>query len=570
MRPVALVTLALLSCSVMADGYKRQPGIDITNYEFRLTLSDETDRIEGLAEISLRIVQSGVEGIWLDLKSKVGDKGMVVEAVSCSASPVTYTHVDDRLLIKFAVEPSINQSMHVLVKYAGVPTGGLWIGDNKHGDRGFFSLNWPNRAREWLPMIDHPYDKATHEFIVTAPAHYQVVSGGLLVEETDNDDGTTTTHWKQSVPIASWLTALAVSRFSVRNFDDYEGVQLSTWVFPQDRAKGVATFEVPVARAVRFFSESIGEFPYEKLANIQAAGFGGGTELASAIFYGQDSVTDRAATGLVVHEIAHQWWGNSVTENDWNDVWLSEGFATYFTLLYIEQYEGREAFVEGLKRARDRVYEMEADNPNRPVVHADLQDMSLVTSGIQYQKGAWVLHMLREKIGTEVFWRGIRKYYAKYRDKNASTDDFRRVMEEVSGSNLERFFDKWLTRGVSPEIEIDWHYDDEKQIIVLEVKQIQDGPVHDLDLKIRLMNRSGQTRDHYIWASPRRTYTFKLPSNGNEEIVAIDPETQTLLRWKIEIRDSSAIETKSNDRAVVLGIRALPSSPAVVGHVAPV
>ncbi len=301
MRKLAATVLVLASAIALADGYERQPGVDVLNYKFELTLNDENDRIEGIATIDVNFDRSGVDSLWFDLK------GMQVSDVTCMQNEVTFTHQDDRLHISFARHTMADETRRFTIKYGGVPTGGLWIGDNKFGDRGFFSLNWPNRAREWLPMVDHPYDKATHEFVVTAPAHYQVVSNGLLLETKDNPDGTRTTHWKQSVPVASWLTALAVSRFSVRNFATYDGIQLSTWVFPQDRDKGIATFDVPVERAVRFFSENIAEFPYEKLANIQAPGFGGGTELASAIFYGQNSVTGRAATGLVVHEIAHHW-----------------------------------------------------------------------------------------------------------------------------------------------------------------------------------------------------------------------------------------------------------------------
>ena len=165
------------------------------------------------------------------------------------------------------------------------------------------------------------------------------------------------------------------------------------------------------------------------------------------------------ATNLVAHEIAHQWFGDSVTEKDWDDVWLSEGFATYFTLLCTEHYEGRDAFVAGLKKSRETVFTTEEKMPGVAVRHNNLSDMKKVLNQLVYQKGGWMLHMLRGQIGTDKFWAGIRDYYRRYRDTNASTDDFRKVMEENSGADLGWFFDQWLNRAGSPVVEGSWRYD---------------------------------------------------------------------------------------------------------------
>ncbi len=155
------------------------------------------------------------------------------------------------------------------------------------------------------------------------------------------------THWQQSVPIASWLFALGVARFSVHHYDVVRGIPQQVWVFPQDRDKGYALFELTGRRAFEFFSDQVGPYAYEKLAHVEAAGVSGGMEQATSIFYGEKNVAGGRAP--VVHEVAHQWFGNAVTEKDWDDVWLSEGFATYFTHLYAEQFSGRDEFVRGLK-----------------------------------------------------------------------------------------------------------------------------------------------------------------------------------------------------------------------------
>ncbi len=345
------------------------------------------------------------------------------------------------------------------IAYHGAPAGGLRILPNKHGDWSAFSENWPNHARDWLPIIDHPYDKATSEFIVTAPARFQVVANGLLLEETDLGDGRRRTHWKQSVPIASWLNALGIEQFAVFHVGLVKGVELQTWVAHQDADAGRLYFEKPAREALEFYSDHVGPYPYEKLANVAAAGLNGGTEHASAIFYGENGVRAEPATGLVAHEIAHQWFGDSVTETDWDDVWLSEGFATYFTLLFTEHTAGREAFVAGLKASRARAIATEKSLPGISVIHDNLSDMSKVLNQLVYQKAGWVLHMLRGVVGTDTFWTGIRDYYRRYRDGNASTADFQRVMEEASGRDLSWFFSQWLRRPTSPSLAGNWRYD---------------------------------------------------------------------------------------------------------------
>ena len=146
------------------------------------------------------------------------------------------------------------------VRYRGVPADGLRLIDNMHGERTIFSESWPDRGRQWLPMIDHPYDKATGEFIITAPAHYQVVANGLLFEEVDLPGGVRRTHWKQSVPIATWLYAIGVARFATRHFDVVRGVPQQAWVFPQDMEEGYRGFEFTGRRAFEYFSDWIGPY----------------------------------------------------------------------------------------------------------------------------------------------------------------------------------------------------------------------------------------------------------------------------------------------------------------------
>jgi aminopeptidase N len=453
---------------------------------------------------------------------------MTVTEVTSSAGSVHYQHSADRLRISFDTPATGGERRSFRIQYHGVPANGLRIIPNKFGERSFFSENWPNRAHEWLPMIDHPYDKATSEFVVIAPAKYQVVSNGLLVEETDLGDGRRATHWKQSLPIASWLNAIGVAQFSFRQFATIANIPLQTWVYHQERDNGVFVFDQPAIRALEFYRDHIGPYPYEKLANVEAAGISGGTEHASAIFYGEKSVGDKPATNLVAHEIAHQWFGNAVTEKDWDDVWLSEGFATYFTLLCTEHDEGREAFVAGLKHSRETVFNLERKMPGVAVVHDNLSDMKKVLNQLIYQKGGWTLHMLRAQIGTDAFWAGIRDYYHRYRDTNVSTDDFREVMEEHGHTDLKWFFDQWLKRPGSPVVEGDWSYDAGSKEVRIQLTQRQPGDAYKIPLEIGLEMTDGTRRSDKIEFSEKQQ-VFKVPASESPSAVVLDPNTWVLM-----------------------------------------
>jgi aminopeptidase N len=526
--------LSWFAWQARADTYRRQPDIDAINYLFRLTLSDDTDEIVAEATIDLRFMKDNLTDFTLDLASVNGAKGMNVSEVRAGSASLRFAHNADRLHITLGSPSRAGERREFTVRYRGFPANGLRILKNKFGERCFFSENWPNNARQWLPMIDHPYDKATSEFIVTAPVKYQVVANGLLQEETDLGDGRRLTHWKQSVPIASWLNALGVAQFAVHHAGPVKGIELQTWVYHQERAIGPAWFETRSRQALEFFSEHIGPYSYEKLANVEAAGFGGGTEHASAIFYGEKSILERPDAGLIAHEIAHQWFGNSVTEKDWDDVWLSEGFATYFTLLVAEHYEGRDAFVAGLKRSRDQVFTLEKQNPRIAVLHDNLADMKLVLNRIIYQKGGWTLHMLRGLMGTEKFWAGIRDYYQRYRNGSATTDDFRRVMQEHSGLELSWFFQQWLARAGSPVVEGGWRFDAVTRRIVVELAQTQPGEPYRLPLEIGI-TVDGAIRIEKIELIQKQQ-RFELPADKEPLMLAIDPNTWALMQVRFDKR----------------------------------
>ncbi|MDH5233971.1 MAG: M1 family metallopeptidase [Gemmatimonadota bacterium] len=540
--PLLMLLAILLPARAGAptDTYPRQP-LDVEHYRFALTLADSTDRIEGEATVRMRLLADGLTSVQLDLAdasvARAG-RGMRVRAVTSAGRPLAFTHHADRLAITLEAPSTNGQVVAFTVRYAGIPADGLQIKPDPHGDRAFFSDDWPDKARQWLPVIDHISDKATMEMDVVAPAHYQVISNGLRVEETDLPDDTRRTVWRESVPIAPWLYVLGVARFAVERVGEYRGIPIETWVFAKDRDAGFHDFAVPTKDVLAFYSEWIGPFSYEKLANVQSNSVAGGMEAASAIFYSAGSVTGTRSVrwrNVVIHEIAHQWFGDAVTERDWDDVWLSEGFATYFTLLFIEHAYGRDEFVAGLRSSRQTVVDFDAKDPTYRVVHDNLADMSKVTSAMTYQKGSWVLHMLRQRLGDDRFWAGIRDYYARHRDGSASTADFRRAMETASGDTLGGFFDQWLYRGGIPRVEATWRWDARRREVTISARQVQPGAPFAVGLDVAIDVR-GAARVVRPLVFRDGVATLTLAAEGEPAAVTFDPDVRQLFDGRISRR----------------------------------
>jgi aminopeptidase N len=525
---LAVAAAAVIPTALYADTYARQSAIDAQHYIFRLTvLATNTAEIQGETTVRLRLTHETKEAT-LDLTTPTSDgKGMTVTAVTTGAEPIQFTHSENHLRLPIPQGARTGDDVSYTITYHGVPANGLRILDNIHGERTAFSENWFNQARQWLPTIDHIADKATGEFIITTRADYQVVANGALVEELDLPNGLRQTHYAQTTPISPWLYAVGIARFDVHHVAATHGVPLSFWVFPQDTEKGMAAFQREALGSFEFFSDRVGPFVYNKLAHVQAAGMGGGIENASNIFYGEKDVSKGAVP--VVHETAHQWFGDAVTENDWNDCWLSEGFATYFTLLYTEHAQGRDAFVKGLRDSRETVLRVERKLLNTPVIHANFNESGTTgpNNPLVYQKGSWVLHMLRDQVGTDAFWRGIRAYYREHLNGVATSDDLRHAMEAASGQDLRWFFSQWLTRSGVPTIDGTWRYDAAAKAVVVKVRQTQTADPYQLSLGIGV-DGSSQVTQMKITG---REATISIPSDTEPAKVMLDPNTWLLAEF---------------------------------------
>jgi aminopeptidase N len=518
---------------VIADTYPRQLGLHVEHYTFHVKLSDASNEIVGQAMVELHFVSAGLTSFNLNLVGKQPDgKGMAVDSVTSLGQSLRFEFNNNWLRIDLPYPSKAGEFGDYTIRYHGIPAAGLLVGPNRHGDRSFDSNNWPDKARNWLPCIDHPYNKATEEMIVTAPDRYQVISNGSLVEQIDLAGDMRRTVWRESVPIATWLTSLAAAPYAVQYLGRLDGTPLETWVYPQERKVGFQAFATYAKPIFEFYSNLIGPFSYEKLANVEANGTHGGMELASDIFYGYPPglISTLRGQQLIAHETAHQWFGDSVTENDWDDVWLSEGFATYLALVYLKHADGQEAFIEGLNRSRDFVMKFSTKHPDYTIVHKNISNLRNILTNQIYQKGAWTLHMLHDMLGAPVFWAGMREYYRRYRNGNASTADFEHVMEQVSGKNLSWFFHEWLNEGGTLKVAGHWHYDARARQLLVDLDQTQKDPLFRMPIPLGITAK-GQLGVQLEPLDVRnRKNRFSIPLSVPPVSVALDPNESVLMQ----------------------------------------
>jgi aminopeptidase N len=529
--------LALL-LAAPALGQSHPPGatFDVLHYRFGIALSDASNAIEGEATVEVGILEAGTEAVALDLiGTRPEGTGMTVTAVTEDGETRPFTHEDDRLTVVLPSPARAGEARRITVAYRGVPADGLVIATNKHGDRTFFGDNWPERARHWLPSVDHPSDKATVEWAVTAPDRYQVVGSGRLAEETDLGDGRRLTRWVEDEPLATKVMVIGAAPFAVEYLEEGD-VSVQSWVYPQDREAGFYDLARTVT-VLDVFERMLGEYPFEKLAGVQSTTRFGGMENASNIFYDQDAVTGtRRMEALIAHEVAHQWFGNAVTETDWPHLWLSEGFATYLTDVYFERVYGRDRLAQRLQNERAAVLAMDAEAPDLPVLDTLTADPLGLLNANSYQKGAWVLHMLRREVGDDAFFESLRRHYARYRGRNATTDDFRRTVEAVSGEDLRAFFEQWLRRADEPTVEAHWQWGG--GALTLTVRQAQPGPPFRFPLDVGIYPAGeggvpGPLRVETVAVDAREaTFTFAL--DAAPAAVALDPHTWLLARLDVQ------------------------------------
>lgn len=504
------------------------PAFDALHYNVALTLPDTGSLIEATARVDL-LVRERRDTLNLDL---TGLRVLSVTTHRRTDKPKPASFRQDSARIHIATDARLGDTLHVTVVYNGHPDDGLIMRKNVHGAWGAFADNWPDRARFWFPVIDHPSDKASVEFEVRAPAAWEVVANGVrgqLLQGAADIAQRRVWQWKLEQPIPAYLMVIGAADFAIGTVDrcakggnappHADGcVPVTYYAFPADSAKAARIFR-RAGQMLAFYSELVAPFPYPALAHVQSATRFGGMENAGAIFYSEQSIASgNLGEGTVAHETAHQWFGDAVTPGQWNDVWLSEGFATYFGNLFFERADSLQRFREITAQSwrgylQSQVKELAIVDTLR-VPNNNLLDLLNANS---YNKGGAVLHMLRGLLGDEVFFAGIRRYYRRHLNGNARTPDLRRAVEEEAGRDLGWFFDQWVYRPGYPILEVTHTWDPYRSEAVVTVQQVQksEWPSFRFPLDLVFKTLSGAEVEHRVQITERsQVVRVRLPVNS--------------------------------------------------------
>lgn len=500
----------------------QNPNVDVLNYTIAVAIADSTNLIQGKTAVQLRCI-APVDTIELNLRQ------MRVQEALVQAEHTGFRQADSLLLIAMPRTVRAGDTLLLRIVYSGIPEDGLIIRKNKYGHRTFFVDNWPNRAQYWFPCVDHPSDKAGVDLEITAPSHYGVVANGRHLRTTYHPNGMRTVRFREATPMPTYCIVFGAAIFDHLELGEFAGVPMSLWVFPEDVDDALHDFR-RAGEMLRYYAERFGPFPFAKLAHVQSSTRFGGMENAGAIFYAEKSIgTQRNIEGTVAHETAHQWFGDHVTVADWAHLWLSEGFATYFGMQFFEHADGKSAFQERMAERRMAYLRQDALH-NRAIVEPVPSNLFTLLNANNYTKGGWVLHMLRDIVGDEAFWRGIRLYAERYAGKNAVTEDLRETMEETSEQTLDWFFTQWVFQPGIPDLQIAPIYDADTRTLELTVHQRQ---ARLMRFPLEIATDVTGEPPHRFWVE-KREQRFRLPMKQRPASITADPRVRLLAKIQID------------------------------------
>ncbi|MDG4762031.1 M1 family metallopeptidase [Micromonospora sp. WMMD710] len=416
-------------------------GYDVTHYGLDVRYDPATDRLTGRAVVTATATQD-LSQFNLDLH------GLDVDSVSISDARVDHRRDDDELVVTPRDGLPRGRQFTVTVEYAGVPAavtdGELGSGGFLHTADGAVALGQPDSAATWFPVNDHPSDKASYDIAVTVPDALSALSNGVPGPKS-SADGWTTWRWSERAPMASYLSTLVIGNYRVSS-GTHGGRPMVTAVAASLPANGGAANSVArTGEIVDFLASRFGPYPFDSYGGIVVADdrIGYALETQSRPVYGPGFFTgDRPDPGVVAHELAHQWFGDSVSLSRWGDIWLNEGFASYAEWLWEEHDGGRTA---------QRNFELQyvATDWTQPSVEPGRERMF---GTAVYKRGALTVHALRRTVGDDTFFRILRTWTAERATGNATTSDFVALAERVSGRQLRPLFDAWLVGGSAPTL----------------------------------------------------------------------------------------------------------------------
>ncbi len=388
----------------------------------------------------------------------------------------------------------------------------------------------------WFACFDHPNDFTTTEILATVEKPLIVISNGKLLSTKDNNDNTRTFDWRIDQPHATYLTSIVVGDYAAIE-GNYAGIPVISYVYPSEVTEGRATTS-RLPEMVKFFSEKTGlKYPYAKYSQTMTRDFGGGMENISAttqtdnMIHDARTELDQTSDGLQSHELAHQWFGDYVTCRSWADIWLNESFATYFQAMWDEHSLGHDDFLyRDVKSNQDTYYRDWARGARRPIVTENYANPEAVFDNYAYPRGGAVLHMLRNTLGEQNWWRAINHYLTKYAHQPVSTEQFRIAIEEATGQSMDWFFDEWLYKMGHPVLRVTQAYVPATKTLTLKVKQEQkpdpsyaypQATLFQMPVEIEIATASGARVERVI-IEPTEEQSFSFQVDAEPRLVNFD------------------------------------------------
>lgn len=542
------------------EHFRRARPFDVTHLRLDLRLDVPARSVDALA--SLTVLRRDPTARVLPLDAV----GFEVESVTLASTGDALPFAYDGATLQVTVG-ALDKGV-VAVRYRATPKRGLYFiepdVDQPRRPSQVWSQCQDEDARYWFPCHDAPDMRMTTELEVRAPRGWTVLSNGELVSRS-HAGGDERWHWRHDEPHPSYLVTLAAGTFSELDDTRDPALPVRYYVDPDREADGRRTLGRTPAMIEHFAKLTGVAYPWSKYDQVTVHDFTfGGMEntsistLTERCLVDERASLDATADDLVAHELAHQWFGDLVTCHDWSHAWLNEGFATFFEHVDVELKDGRDAYLYNLKLHAD-AYFGEDERYRRPVVCATWGDPIDLFDRHLYEKGGWVLHMLRSELGDGVFWAGVREYLTRHRGRSVETRDLERALEDASGRALGAFFQQWIHRAGHPEIEADARFDAEQRLLHVTLRQTQavdaTTPCFRLPVRVAVVTAPGEETAHTLELDDRAR-TFALPCEKAPRWVAVDPDGALLAKLTLKLPAATLRAALAGDHRAVVRWRA--------------
>ena len=411
----------------------QHPTIDVLHYDVSLEPEAQSKTIKGIVKIRF---------ITLSATSKVtfncGD--LIIDSIRSKGQPLQNSIADHRVEVTLPSTTKPNETLEIEIAYHGSPRYGIRFFPEKNQVYTIFSTS------QWMICEDSPDDRATVRFVLTSRQGLTHLSNGQETDSRTLPDGRLQTTWWQKIPVPTYTFGFVIGPF--RTLSEKRGPLELRYLATNFSDEQVRRIFRETTDMLNFFESRAG-VKYQDQTYTQVLATGGAEQEMSSFTalneaYGNRVLADEKDIGLGAHEFAHQWWGNMVTCRDWNHFWLNEGIATFMAAAYFEHRFGREDYLREIEQNRASYEKVKNAGKDKSLVFPDWLHPTREDRTLVYDKGAYVMHLLREEMGEDAFWKGLRDYTRRYFGKSVVTPDFQKAMEAAYGKSLSKFFSKWV------------------------------------------------------------------------------------------------------------------------------